>query len=157
MQPSFNPVSPWPGCLPISSSEEVCRTGQRRMIRPWKIAVAGRLLELTRLAPGWDGYQGVAVATRTAEFAMQLLTAICQPDTPAPQIVPGPSGDLQLEWHTAVGDLELWIRGPGDVHAWSELHATGDAEELDVTTDFQVLARWVQRVAESAHAGPAAT
>ena len=70
----------------------------------WREAVMNRLEELVRLEFGWDGYRGVPVTLENATFALRMLEAVCGPNAEAPQIVPGASGDLQIEWHSLKGD-----------------------------------------------------
>lgn len=108
---------------------------------------ADRLEELVRLPIGWDGYQGQPVDFLNACFALSFLNKICGPETPPPQIVPGYGGDLQIEWHTLQGDIELHVKGPNNVYAWRAM-ANGDldGEELDLTVDFTVVAQWVKDI-----------
>ncbi len=75
-----------------------------------------RIEELTQLPVGWDGYRGQPVAAETAAFAMLVLDTICGADAVEPQVVPGTTGDLQIEWHSALGDIELHIRGLGIIY-----------------------------------------
>lgn len=115
----------------------------------WSDSVKRRLEELIKLPTGWDGYQGVHVSFENANFAYRVLDAICRPETHAPQIVPGTAGDLQLEWHTQQGDIELHVKGPNRVHAWRAMtEGNADGEEMDLTNDFAVVAQWVKEIME---------
>ena len=116
----------------------------------WSDEVTVRLQNLIRLTPGWDGYQGRPVSFVNANFAYQMLNSICGPETRAPQIIPGSAGDLQIEWHTLHGDIELHVRGPNDVHAWRAMTGSDpDGEELNLTVNFVVVAQWVKEVTEA--------
>lgn len=116
---------------------------------PWFEEVKGRLEYLIRLERGWDGYKGLPVSFDNAYFALQMLESICGTETHAPQIVPGVAGDLQIEWHTLKGDIELHVKAPNDVDAWI-LETNGDAAGLErsLTTDFTEIAMWVQNIME---------
>lgn len=123
----------------------------------WSGPVIKRLDELVGLQPGWDGYDGVPVPFQNAYFAMQVLQACCRGDDPTPQIVPGGSGDLQIEWHLEKGDIELHIFGPNNVHAWYFDEHTGlDGEEASLTNDFTVVVRWIKNLTEPTSAPVAA-
>jgi hypothetical protein len=126
-------------------------------VSPWGDKITERLEHLIRLDHGWDGYQARPVSFVNASFALQMLNNICGVETPAPQIVPGVSGDLQIEWHTLQGDLELHVKGPNNVHAWRAM-ANGDSDgmEMDFTNDFAVVAQWVREVTEPPIAAAAA-
>lgn len=115
----------------------------------WNSEVERRFKELISLDVGWDGYNGVPVRPANAAFAYQLLTAICDDGTPAAQLVPGSNGDLQIEWHTLRGDIELHILGPYSVHAWYAIVGEdADGVELNLTNDFTEVACWVKRITE---------
>jgi hypothetical protein len=123
----------------------------------WREAVMTRLEELVRLEHGWDGYNGEPVSLENAAFALRMLEAICGPDAATPQIVPGPSGDLQIEWHAMTGDIELHVLAPNRVHAWRQLvGGDEDGESLDLTIDFGIVATWVREMTEPALAGATA-
>lgn len=118
-------------------------------VSAWSDAVRSRLEELIRLPSGWDGYQAVHASFENANFALRVLESVCEFDTPAPQIVPGALGDLQIEWHSLKGDIELHVRAPNDVHAWYALvDGDPDGEELDLTNDFVTVAQWVKEITE---------
>lgn len=123
----------------------------------WSDEVADRLQALIRLLPGWDGYQGRPVSFVNANFAFQMLNSVCGPEARAPQIVPGSAGDLQIEWHTLRGDIELHVKGPTNVHAWRALTGGDPAgEELNLTVDFAIVAQWVSEVTEASFAAATA-
>lgn len=123
----------------------------------WFEEVKRRLGYLIRLEQGWDGYKGLPVRFDNAYFALQMLENICGAETPAPQIVPGVSGDLQIEWHTLKGDIELHVNAPNDVDAWI-LEIDGDEAgvERSLTTDFTEIAIWVTKITEPSIAVEAA-
>ncbi len=115
----------------------------------WRKPLFDRLQHLIRLDNGWDGYKGLPVSLENAAFALRMLDALCGPETESPQIVPGTSGDLHIEWHTLSGDLELWVRGPNNVHAWRCLvDGDEDGEEVELTNDFLPIATWISEVTE---------
>lgn len=116
----------------------------------WQLTVEARLQELIWLENGWDGYEGPPVSFGSAVFAIRVLEAICVGDTPAPSIVPGNAGDLQLEWHLPSGEIELHVRAPNDVHAWRCLTGAHPLEEaLMLSTDFSVVAKWLRDLTEA--------
>lgn len=114
------------------------------------ISAADCLGRLIKLPVGWDGYHAQPVGFLNADFALSILNRICGPETPPPQIVPGSTGELQIEWHTLQGDIELYVKGPNNVRAWRAM-ANGDldGEELDLTVDFTVVAQWVKEIEET--------
>lgn len=118
-------------------------------VEEWRESVQERLQELIRLDRGWDGYEGLPVSFVNAVFALRMLESVCRAETHSPEIVPGVSGDLQVEWHTFKGDIELHVRAPNDVHAWrSKSDDDADGEELELTNDFSVIATWVRELTE---------
>lgn len=127
-------------------------------IAEWRGTAKERLEELMQLKLGWDGYRGVAVSSSNAHFALSMLESICGIHTPAPQIVPGSSGDLQVEWHTLRGDIELHVKAPNVVSAWRLIpNGDPDGEEIDLTNDFAIVGKWVKEMTEPVIAARAAT
>lgn len=115
----------------------------------WREAAVARLEKLVRLPVGWDGYSGQPVGLLNANFALQMLDRICGPNAGSPQFVPGVDGDLQIEWHTLHGDIELHVIEPNHVRAWlCVVGASPREEELELTNEFSKVAAWVKEIAE---------
>lgn len=113
----------------------------------WAEAVRHRLNHICALPVGWDGYQGRPTRFDAAEFAVQLLRRVCKPHTPAPAIVPLPSGGLQMEWHAPNATIELIIRAPYRVEAWmADPLAQDDGIELPLSADFTPILPWVHKL-----------
>ena len=115
---------------------------------PWVQELESRLNSLTGLPIGWDGYQGKPVSFSCASFAANLIGRICVDNVPAPQLVPGSDGTLQLEWHLNGYDIEINVLAPFEVVAARYNHATSEEEEIEVQSDFSELAEWVTALGE---------
>ncbi|KUO64401.1 MAG: hypothetical protein APF80_04900 [Alphaproteobacteria bacterium BRH_c36] len=115
----------------------------------WREKTKKRLEELTDLQQGWDGYNAEPVSIANAAFALSVLEAICAPDAAPPQLVPGNNRDLQIEWHTLRGDIELHVVAPNRVHAWRmSINDDSQEEDLELTTEFSSVAAWVKDMTE---------
>ena len=75
--------------------------------------VVGDLNEKLALAPNWDTYGGRAVSINAARAAVSWFLDVFQEDLPAPSIVPGSDGSIQLEWHARGIDLEVCFESSG--------------------------------------------
>jgi hypothetical protein len=142
---------------PATNVVAIPTTSKRLLIsepeRNWRDPVAKRLEELIRLERGWDGYRGAPVSFEIAHFAVRMLEVACGLETPIPQIVPGSQGDLQIEWHTERGDIELDVLAPNSVFAWRRTASTGpDGEEIQLTNDFSQVAVWIKELTEPSRA-----
>lgn len=116
----------------------------------WRASTEGRLRELVALPQGWDGYAGLPVSKEVANFAIEMLSAICDSNTPAPQLVPGSSGDVQVEWHYLAGDIELHVLAAHRVDAWFAISSDDNAGiSLELQDDFSVVAIWLSEIAEN--------
>lgn len=123
----------------------------------WRNDAIASLEKLVRLPIGWDGYRGQPVGLLNANFALRMLDAICGSGAAAPQIVPGAEGDLQIEWHTLKGDVELHVLGPNRVRGWRRLIAPVEKEdELEFDTEFSDVAAWVREITEQPRASEVA-
>ncbi|MEZ5537659.1 MAG: hypothetical protein R3F02_18825 [Thiolinea sp.] len=107
----------------------------------WVVNLGERLNSLTSLPPNWDGYSGVPVSFDCAQFAANLIEQLYVDGVPAPQLVPGSDGTLQMEWHVNQFDIEIDILAPYDVTAMRYDLMSDTEEELKLKTDFSVLAR----------------
>lgn len=113
----------------------------------WHAAVVQRLQELISLEKGWDGYAAPAVRFDNAYFTVDMLKAICPGEMPfPPQLVPGSSGDLQVEWHYPHGEIELHVLAPNSVRAWRRSPSVPEGEEVSLTTDFIVVWKWMKEL-----------
>ena len=124
----------------------------------WSTKVVSRLNELCALPVGWNGYTAPPVLFSNASFALVMLQTVCPFDVPEPQIVPGPNGDLQIEWHEEYGDVELHVRAPYNVHAWRCNETTGpNGEEFDLNNEFSLVASWLADLSETSIVAETAT
>jgi len=139
--------------VPIASTRINVRADWEASV--WAEKVRRRLTEITGLSRGWDGYRAPPVAFDTAMFAFSALTKLCAAGTPVPQIVPGTEGDLQAEWHTDYGSIELHFREPNHVHAWME-DVSGNSVERVLTSDFAPVLPWIRLISEAPGAAVAA-
>jgi hypothetical protein len=113
----------------------------------WAEEVTSRLNHVCALPPGWDGYHGRPTRFDVAEFAIALLRRVCKPHTPAPVIIPLPSGGLQIEWHHGEAQIELSIRAPYNVDVWMADPPTGpEGEEAHLTTDFTSILPFIYKL-----------
>ncbi|AYE84849.1 hypothetical protein [Sulfitobacter sp. D7] len=115
---------------------------------PWFEELEDRLNELTALPRGWNGYDGAPVSFTCAQFAAALIERLFCANVPAPQLVPGDDGTLQLEWHINGFDVELDVLAPYEVNASRFDHLTGEDEEIEVQADFTALTEWMSQLGE---------
>ncbi|MFC7290701.1 hypothetical protein [Hirschia litorea] len=113
----------------------------------WMAESENKLERLINLQNGWDGGTARSVSFRNANFAMNVLGAVCDKGSPAPQFVPGTNGDLQIEWHLVGGSIELHILKPNLVKAWYEVNNSDDEEgEQDLTNNFAIVSDWLKKI-----------
>tara|TARA_Y100000815_G_C13285925_1_gene478780 strand:- start:48 stop:548 length:501 start_codon:yes stop_codon:yes gene_type:complete len=113
----------------------------------WMRLLSDRFNEISSLPTGWDGYGGVAVKFNTAQFAAQVIERLYMPDLVAPSIVPGSDGSMQAEWHLNGFDVELDFLGPLKVVAYRFDHVSQDEEEVELESDFTLVAGWIADLA----------
>jgi hypothetical protein len=151
---SAQKASAWsPNSAEILSTEGA-RSAQRATVcdkaTSWRESVVERLNHVCSLPSKWDGYYGRPVDFGTANFALRVLETICHVGKPAPSIVPGPSGDLQIEWHTRAWDVELHVLAPYNVEAWRDSSTSlDDGETLVLAADFTDVRKWIRELSES--------
>jgi len=115
----------------------------------WVRELKDRLDDLTSLPRGWDGYAGQPVLFNVAQFAANLIERLCIDDVPAPQLVPGSDGTMQLEWHLNGYDIEIDVLAPFDVVATRYDHLSDTEDEIEVQSDFSELSLWMIALGEN--------
>lgn len=76
-------------------------------------ALVADLNDMLALSTDWDTYGGRSLSITAARAAVSWLLDACQDRLPAPTVVPGSDGSIQLEWHTRGVDLEVHFEASG--------------------------------------------
>lgn len=84
----------------------------------WVNDVAARMDKVVALEDGWDRANGKSTSIPAIEMALVVLADTMANDSIPPQIIPTTDGGLQLEWHCAGVDLEVYVEADGSVSAW---------------------------------------
>lgn len=128
------------------------RVRVRELSSSWALQLNGRLEELTSLQRGWDGYAGEPVSFQSAYFVANMLERLCESNVPAPSIVPGSDGSLQVEWHRNLYDVELDVLSPHHVIATRVDHRTDLEETVVIENDFSEIVDWIKALSYEASA-----
>lgn len=107
---------------------------------------AGAVVDLLNLPAGWNSYGALPIAPQNAVQTIQLLAVFIGPNTPAPAVVPRVRGGIQLEWHTASNDVEVYIDSPGNVSFFAEQAETAEMFDGPLAGHETVLKEWLQRI-----------
>ena len=108
----------------------------------WDTAIA-QIKNLTDLKIGWDGYKAGPIKFENAYFTLEILKSLGS-QIICPDIVPGTSGDLQLEWHYGQYSIELHVMAPYKVKAWRcGPTITNGTQSLCLTNDYTVVMGWI--------------
>lgn len=116
----------------------------------WITALSARLNELTALPVGWDGYAGRPVSFQCAFFVANMLERLCQDNVPAPSLVPGNDGSLQVEWHRNMFDVELDVLDAQNVVATRVNRKTEEEEVIEIQNDFSKIVHWISALSNTA-------
>lgn len=114
----------------------------------WNLELGGRLNELAALPIGWDGYAGQPVSFQCANFVASMLERLCRDDVPAPSLVPGNDGSLQVEWHRNMVDVELDILRVNEVIATLVDRRTDEETVLEIQSDFTEIVDWISLLSD---------
>ena len=88
------------------------------------------LKELLELPEGWDSYGASVITDEAIVGAVDVLERLRLPMVaPQPDVVPGSSGSVQLEWHRSGADVEIHISSAG--HATAFLSGSGEYVEFE--------------------------
>lgn len=110
----------------------------------WWEQAERRLESLLKLPDGWDGYDGVAVKFANVFITTTILNGICRDSTPLPDFVPVSRGGLQIEWHTADVDIEIYIANPTEIHALRSFVDGRPDEEVAIRNNFAEIVPWIR-------------
>lgn len=118
----------------------------RELHTDWAVGLQDRLDELTSLPIGWDGYGGRPVSFQCAFFVANMLETLCNActgDVPAPSLVPGGDGSVQVEWHRNMFDVELDVLDAQNVVATRVNLRSGGEESIAIQNDFSGIVNWI--------------
>jgi hypothetical protein len=125
--------------------------------KSWHQEIVDTLCRYLTLPAGWDSYNGKPLRHDTGMFALQVLNAVLGPSIPAPHIVPGSDGGVQIEWHQNQLDIELYIAAPYDCELMVHDLNTGETKEYSLTSDFRALSFALRDLIDyNRHLGPVA-
>lgn len=112
-----------------------------------------RLLELSRLKPGWDSYGAQPLEPRAVAFLLNILLAATPGEVMVhPQVFPTSSGGLQLEWDRGASHLELRI-GPGAACFYFE-DEDSHSDVFETKTSLEGAAEALTRLMARLHGSP---
>ena len=116
--------------------------------RPAYRAVVEKLQEYTKLRDNWDSYGGLAPTKQALLAAQELMNNILEPETPVPYVFPVPNGSIQIEW--ALPDFEVEVEVSDYDHSllFYNNYATGEAEEVQLTTNLRPLVKVLDELRE---------
>jgi hypothetical protein len=107
----------------------------------WISPLVEQLEAILGLPEGWNSYGAARIDGKTAVRAVRLLLKVAGLTTPAPSVVPTPSGGVQLEWHERDIDLEVELTPQGQVSMHYADDLTGEDWDEDITHNLSPLAR----------------
>ena len=104
------------------------------------------LEDISKLAPGWDDEEAVAIDKDIVDSARTLINSLPRFIAPRPMIVPLSNGSLQLEWQRGEAVLELEFEDAQTLHylKWKPSRQTEEEDLIDVNDVDKVveLIRW---------------
>ena len=112
------------------------------------IGTVVKLFALRNLRAGWDSYGAQPIRQEIIERTAQWIPSILQASTPEPAVVPQAEGGLQLEWHRKGIDLEIYMDSPGNIHFSAEDRTSGEADEVALAGNEDLLRKWVARISD---------
>ena len=94
--------------------------------------------ELTELARGWDGYDGIPVLPQVAEHALRFLELIGEHTQISPDVVPLSNGGLQLEWFVGAYEVEVAIAPDCATNVFFEYSEEPGIQEFPLSDSLDV-------------------
>ena len=89
-----------------------------RGLPAWVYSIIEQFEPILSLKAGWTEGKGRPVTSEAFQASLRVLEETMARDTIAPSLVPTSDGGLQLEWHCAGVDLEVYVEYDGRVSAW---------------------------------------
>jgi hypothetical protein len=108
-----------------SQWSEVIEIGK---LSPGIEAAMRRVVELSTMAVGWDGYRSPPVGAPAISEALNLLSKLEGLALPTPHIAPVPGGGIQIEWARANKELEIDFRRDGTM-GYLKVESSGEDSE----------------------------
>ncbi len=113
--------------------------------RFWYAPLLEALEQVATLKPDWAGPGTKAPSPQCMVAVVFLMTALAQPTTKAPSVVPTIDGRLQLVWYDAGIELEIVTDQDGDARA-SIFELTTGVEEDDLPVTDPRVAEAIRRL-----------
>lgn len=108
-----------------------------------------KLSEIAQLQFGWNSYRARPIAASAIGAALKLLLGTLPANAPLPQIVPTVRGGIQLEWHTALTMIEVYIDVYTDdlqsISFFAADTVTGEEFEGPLAGNEEELKTWISR------------
>jgi len=110
-----------------------------------------RLAWILSLPENWDGKGARRVEHETVRRAWSFLRSIMPTNAAAPDIGPTKDGQLLLEWHRQLADLEIRMRATGEFEvAFEDIREPERSWDDVVTVDIERVINAVREISECA-------
>jgi hypothetical protein len=106
------PSSPTHSVIVVPSEEPSSSAPQR--LPDWVAQVVPRLVELSKLPPGWDSRKAAPIERGAIARALEIMAEVMEWHGPVPAIIPTVEGGVLLEWHRVGLEMEIEVEPTGD-------------------------------------------
>ncbi|SRR6266511_3041118 len=114
----------------------------------WVLEAARKLEALGRLRTGWDSYGGLPLNRGARWLTLSVLGWLRREDLPAPAVVLGSRGSVQLEWRAKGKELDVEL-GNDNTFEFVKVLQSGEIQEgatrYGLSEKLQELAQWLLR------------
>jgi len=97
----------------VVPSEEPSSSAPQRL-PDWVAQVVPRLVELSKLPPGWDSRKAAPIEREAIVRALEIMAEVMEWHGPIPAIIPTVEGGILLEWHRVGLEMEIEVEPTGD-------------------------------------------
>jgi hypothetical protein len=104
------------------------------------------VLDLLDLPPRWNSYSAKPIAVPIVIRVIQLLADLLNSEVPSPLIVPRVRGGIQLEWHTAGVDIEVYVDSPETITFFAGRHGEEEVVEQALAGHEEELKTWLHQI-----------